>query len=250
MMFTKIGHNAAECKNPRKIDRSAMNELKTEEAWAGLVKAVKERDIDDVKEAVQVYVKSQPDLTYVDLEKALREQEQALYLIAVKKEALLTSLTNMDLQGNLDREYTVTYRFDDKPARPRERNIWPKDGAENLKRLENAGEVVDRGIPKCTNCGELGHISKHCTQEKNEAERVVIKCYNCDKEGHRIRDCRSTTWLTDCVKKNEFTDTNIQGTEARVDKFACKNCGKGGHKAADCKLHPVFIYRMEPRLTW
>ena len=95
----------------------------------------------------------------------------------------------MDFQGNLDKTYTVAYRFDFKPARPREADAWPKSIEENQERLKDAGEVVTRGLDKCTNCSELGHAAKHCPQEKQERERVVIRCFNCNEEGHRIRDC-------------------------------------------------------------
>jgi hypothetical protein len=33
--------------------------------------------------------------------------------------------------------------------RPKERANWPKDAAENLKRLKDAGDVVSRGLVKC-----------------------------------------------------------------------------------------------------
>ena len=195
--------------------------MAAEDAWKSLVSAVEICDMDDVKDAVQQYVKACPDTTYLDLDKAFRAQDVALYLVATKKD-LLQTMTNMDFQGNLDKTYTVSYRFDFKPARPREADAWPKSIEENQERLKDAGEVVNRGLHKCSNCDELGHIAKHCPQEKQERERVVVKCFNCGEEGHRIRDC----------------------PEPRQDRFACKNCGKSGHKAADCKsrLHPLTIY--------
>jgi hypothetical protein len=60
----------------------------------------------------------------------------------------------------------------------------------------DAGEPVDRGIPKCSNCDQLGHISKSCPEEKQEnADRAEVKCFNCDEVGHRVRDCGSTSSL-------------------------------------------------------
>ncbi|RYP19494.1 hypothetical protein DL765_003334 [Monosporascus sp. GIB2] len=205
------GHHASECKAARKLDRSNVEDVQAEVAWKKLTAAIKEQDMDDVKDAVQQYVKAIPEMTYVDLEEAFRSQGMGLHLIAIKK-SVLSTYTKMDLQGNLDKTYAVTYRFDDKPARPREAEAWPKSPEENLERLKDAGEVVTRGLPKCGNCGEIGHISKRCPQEKQMAERVVIKCFNCGEEGHRMRDC----------------------TQPRNDRFACKNCGKPGHKVADC----------------
>jgi hypothetical protein len=163
-----------------------------EDAWAMIRKGAAERDSDDVKEAVQIYIKASPDTTYPELEQAFRKQGIGLHLIALEKTSLAMTLTNMDLQGNMDKKYTVSYRFSNKPARPREAEGWPTP-EENIERLADAGDVVDRGLSKCNNCNELGHTSRSCPQEKMEnADRVVIKCFNCDSEGHRVRDCEFT----------------------------------------------------------
>ncbi|KAI1422933.1 hypothetical protein F5Y12DRAFT_569874 [Xylaria sp. FL1777] len=145
--------------------------------------------MDDVKEAIQQYIKACPESTYVELETAFRSQKIGIYLIAMESQSMMSTLTNMDLQGNLDKKYRVNYRFNPQPARPREREFWPSDEKENLLRLGDAGEPVSRGLTKCTNCSELGHVSKNCPQEKIEKERVVIMCFNCNEPGHRIRDC-------------------------------------------------------------
>jgi hypothetical protein len=177
--------------------------MSPDDAWEEIKAAVKDRELDDAKAAVQTYLKAAPDTTYVQLEEAFRNQDVGLFLIAIEKPYLATTMTNMDLQGNMDKKYTVTYRFSPTAPRPREREVWPKTPEKNMERLKDAGEVVDRGLPKCNNCNELGHISKQCTEEKRETNTVtVIKCYNCDGEGHRVRDCPTP----------------------RVDKFACKNC--------------------------
>lgn len=150
--------------------------------------AVKGRDIDDVKEAIQIYVKSSPETTYAELERAFRNQDVPLWLIAIEK-PLVSTLTNMDLQGNLGKKHTVTYRFQWNPPRPRDRELWPKDVDENIERLKDAGEVVHGGLPKCHNCEEIGHVAKSCPQEKIEkANAVEIVCYNCNETGHRVRD--------------------------------------------------------------
>lgn len=186
--------------------------------------------MDDVKIAVQQYVKSCPDTTYLSLEQAFRQQDIGLYFIAIEK-PIMATMTNMDFQGNLDKTYTVTYRFDSRAARPREVPSWPKSPEENEERLKDAGEVVTRGLPKCSNCEQLGHISKNCDQEKMEKERVIIKCFNCDEEGHRIRDCMFTISAPFLAS---HTDPNL-GPKERYDPFACKNCKEPGHKAADCE---------------
>lgn len=187
----RLGHLATECKNPRKVDRSHIEEVDAEVAWNRISEAVQERDIDDVKEAIQQYVKACPETTYADLETAFRSQDIGVYLIAMESQSMISTLTNMDLQGNLNKKYRINYRFDSKPTRPRERELWPSV-EENLERLTDAGDPVSRGLSKCTNCSELGHIAKNCPQEKMEKERVVIMCFNCNEPGHRIRDCEYT----------------------------------------------------------
>ena len=94
----------------------------------------------------------------------------------------------MDFQGNLDKKFSVTWRWSDKPARPKEKDSWPSP-EENAERLQDAGEPVDRGIVKCSNCEQLGHMKAKCPEEPNEVDRPVVKCYNCDGIGHRVRDC-------------------------------------------------------------
>ncbi|KAK5660074.1 hypothetical protein OQA88_13543 [Cercophora sp. LCS_1] len=207
------GHVAKDCKAPRKIDRSGVPEKTVEEAWEMIVAAVKEKDVDDIKDAIQVYAKASPATTYADLEAAFRSQNVPLWLIAIDKPHKLPTFTHMDLQGNCDRKYNATYRFQDAPTRPAEREIWPKTPEENVDRLKDAGIVVDRGIPKCSNCDEFGHISKSCPQEKKMVETIKeAKCFHCDSTGHRVRDCPNP----------------------RIDKWACRNCGQSGHNAKDC----------------
>jgi hypothetical protein len=158
-------------------------------AWGKICKAVNAEDMDDVKDAVQQYIKACPGTNYVALEGAFRNQDIGLYLIAMENPNLLVTYTNMDLQGNLGKKFQVHYRFSPNPARPRERESWPSSPEENTKRLEDAGEPVDRGLTKCSNCGELGHIAKSCPQEKMEKERIVVTCFNCQETGHRVREC-------------------------------------------------------------
>jgi hypothetical protein len=178
------------CKNARKVDREHIPVMSTEEAWTAIKRAVKERDIDNAKEAIQAYVKSSPEATYAELERAFRAQDVGIWLIAIEK-PLASTFTNMDLQGNLGKKYTVTYRFQWNPPRPRDRDVWPKDVDENIERLGDAGEVVYGGLPKCRNCDEIGHIAKSCPQDQLEKPSTFeITCFNCGETGHRVRDCK------------------------------------------------------------
>jgi hypothetical protein len=153
-----IGHAIVECKNPRLIDRSNIPNVMPDVAWEELkaAAAADERDLDDIKEAVAKYLKALPDTTYVLLEQAFRAQGINVYIIALERELAIT-YTNMDLQGNLDRKYTISYRLSDKAKRPKEAAGWPATPEENLERLKDAGEPIDRGISRCGNCSKLGH---------------------------------------------------------------------------------------------
>lgn len=211
------GHMRKNCENARKINRDHVATVDPDEAWKKLKQAVSERDVDDAKEAVQEYVKAlEGNITYRELQEALIQHDIGLWLIATER-PLISIFTNMNLQGDMGKKYTVSYRFSEKPDRPREIEGWPQDRAEILSRLDDAGEVVDKGVPLCFNCKELGHSSKYCEQEKVErTDAPKISCYNCGGDGHRVRDC----------------------PEPRVDKFACKNCGKSGHKISECEEPP------------
>ncbi|KAL4725362.1 hypothetical protein ACLX1H_007509 [Fusarium chlamydosporum] len=184
------GHFRKHCEKPRKINRDHIADVTPEVAWEKIKQAVAERDVDDAKEAVNEYVKAvHGEVTYRELQESLIEQEIGLWLIPTER-TLIQVFTNMDLQGNIDKKYTISYRFVEKADRPREIEGWPKDRAELLERLNDAGEVVDRGVPLCTNCKELGHTSKFCTQEKMErTDAPKISCFNCGADGHRVRDC-------------------------------------------------------------
>ncbi len=100
------------------MDRSDVPDVTSDEALNLIREAVAERDAHDAKAAVQMYVKNCPDITYPELEKLFRSSDIGLYLIGVEKEHIIATLTNMDLQGNLDKTFTVTYRFSKVAPRP------------------------------------------------------------------------------------------------------------------------------------
>lgn len=180
-----------DCQNARVINRDHIADVHPDEALAKIKTACAERDVDDAKEAVQEYVKSVGgDVTYRQLQTMFVDNGIKLWLIAAERR-LVNVFTNMDLQGHTGKKYSISYRFSEKPERPREAESFPKSREELLERLDDAGEVVDSGLRKCHNCGELGHSSKFCTQEKVEkAAAPAITCHNCGGDGHRIRDCK------------------------------------------------------------
>ena len=87
------GHGAFKCKNPRKIDRSKLPDVEPADCWAKIKEAVADRDLEDLKEAIQIFLKAVPETTYAELEKAFRAQNIAIYLICIEKE-LQPTFTN------------------------------------------------------------------------------------------------------------------------------------------------------------
>lgn len=98
-----------------------------------------------------MYVKALPRTTYLELEGAFRSNLMNTHIIASEKE-ITDTFTLMDLQGNLDRKYTVGFFLSDKPQRNKMLAGWPESAEQNLERLAHAGIPVDRKIPKCMNC--------------------------------------------------------------------------------------------------
>lgn len=152
--------------------------IPAEQAWDEMKAASDERDLDDFRDAVAKYLKAVPETTYPQLESAFRTQGFNVYLIAMQKEDMSANFTNMDIQGNLGKTFTISYRLSDKHQRPKEKEAWPATPAENLERLEDAGVSVNRGVDKCSNCDELGHTKRSCPEEKVETDRAMVKCFN------------------------------------------------------------------------
>ncbi|KAL8746666.1 MAG: hypothetical protein Q9190_001355 [Brigantiaea leucoxantha] len=192
-------------KNNKAFDLSSIETLSIEDAWDKLIKAgieaVETRDLDEFREAVNVYHKAVPELSYLELERALRTNEIAIYLIATDKRMMDTQ-TLVNLAGKLDCRYQVGYYFKKTPRSAMMAESWPANDEENHERLKDAGVPIDRGIPKCLRCKEMGHTSKSCSEEVAATEKIVVKCLNCEEEGHRVRDC----------------------PKVRPDRFACRKC--------------------------
>ncbi|KAJ5848472.1 hypothetical protein N7455_012429 [Penicillium solitum] len=205
------GHKTMECKENRKFDLNRVADMLPHEGWAAMKKASDERDLDDFREALKIYSKAVPHATWADIERKMREDDFNIYIIAMDAE-VDDVMSLIDLQGVLDREFVVGFFFSPKASRGHLRERWPANAEENLERMNNAGILYERKMPKCLNCGELGHISRSCKEERTENERVEIKCSNCDGVGHRVRDCR----------------------QQRKNKHACRNCGSMEHIASDC----------------
>lgn len=69
--------------------------------------------------------------------------------------------TLIDLQGQLDRTYVVSFFFGLEPRRVQLKERWPASVEENLERLADSGFGHDRMIPKCRNCGGTYTATPH-----------------------------------------------------------------------------------------
>src|SRR5271170_785961 len=135
------------------IDRTKIPDKTEKEAYAMLKQASDLRDLDGFKEAVEVLSKACPDLTYPRLEKEFRKRNFTIYLIALEKDHGDT-ITNVNMQGEVERKYTISYHLSEKPQRPAMKKRWPKTPNENLERLADAGILIDRGVEKCNNVSD------------------------------------------------------------------------------------------------
>lgn len=182
-----------------------------------LKEASDEIEVGDFREAVQVLAKAlNGNLSYGQLEKECRKRKFNIHVIGLKKE-VAKAYTNVDLEGNIGRTYTVGYFTSASCPRPVLMPLWPSNVVDNLKRLEDAGVPMERGVPICGNCNSLGHVRKDCPEEKNVFEGVKVMCALCDMPGHRVRDCK-------------------QERPQRKERAprTCKICGNEDHIAKDC----------------
>ncbi|KAH0845541.1 putative zinc knuckle transcription factor (CnjB) [Fonsecaea pedrosoi] len=248
------GHEALKCTNPKFVDNTRVADKTEGEAWALLKEASDDRDIVDFKEALQILSKAAPGYTYPMLEKEFRKRGFNIYLIAMEKD-LGDTWTNVNLQGEIEKKYAISYFTSDKPQRPTLLDRWPSSPEDNLARLADAGIPLDRGVDKCNNCGKIGHITKRCPEERIASVQPTVTCYLCGEEGHRVRDCgqerkhgarackicESEEHLAkDCPNKEQRTCRNC-GEEDHMardcptrEKRTCRNCGDEDHLARDC----------------
>ncbi|KAG9719464.1 hypothetical protein KCU59_g18027, partial [Aureobasidium melanogenum] len=242
------GHTAAACTEKYNIypDGLAFTD-DADKAWDNLVLADMNGDVDDFYRAFWVYCKVAPELTLVQLEECFRETGFKWYLIAKEQSVPSPVHTNVDLQGNSDKKYQVSFQKTAKPRRAILAEGWPKTLEENLERLHDAGFPMDNLKPYCTNCEESGHSMKTCPQEKQVVEKPKVTCSNCNTDGHYVRDCpepravRGGSGDVECKHCGESGHFVKDCPTKPAEK--CRNCQEEGHRASDCTNERVMICR-------
>lgn len=152
----KEGHVTSECTAARAVNFAGIEDKTDEEAWDMLIAADNDRDLDDFKTALRTYAKAlklnNVPVSLAQIEKTLRDEKRNVYLIAIEKE-VSDVMTSVNFEGKLDCKYVLGFYFSDKPKRKMAVEGWPADAEDNFARLEDAGFVEDRRVPKCDNCG-------------------------------------------------------------------------------------------------
>lgn len=110
-----------------------------------------------------------------------RQADMNTHLIA-KKQEIPGTFTIVDLQGNVGREFVVSFQFTEKPRRAKFAEGWPSSKEENLERLKNSGLPVESGVPKCRNCDrKLSFLCTrltmfvNCLQSSATSPRAVLR---------------------------------------------------------------------------
>jgi hypothetical protein len=92
--------------------------------------------------------------------------------------------------------------------------------------LANAGEQVDRGVPKRSNCDQLGHTKKDCTNPKRPPLVMAVEDKMTEPATGRFND--TATGDTHGHGGDEGTDT-FGGGSGRQNDGACSNCCEQGY---------------------
>ena len=108
---------------------------------------------------------------------------------------------------------------------------------------DNVQGERDFSDAKCYNCGQQGHISKNCTEERKNVQEKT--CYNCGQAGHLSRDCqeqrvnrgrgydeRPATKCYTCGETGHMSRECPQSS--RPKGRTCYNCGSAEHMAREC----------------
>lgn len=102
----------------------------------------------------------------------------------------------------------------------------------------NFGEEYSSRVITCYECGETGHIARHCPGIGGRYKGFV--CHSCGEDGHIARHCKDKrtrhqrTVCYACGKEGHIA-RNCGGHRPESLRIVCFSCGKRGHKARRCQ---------------
>ena len=125
-------------------------------------------------------------------------------------------------------EYFLSKGYDNQPTRCKDCRSAKKASHNNSR----GGFRNNNGPRTCYNCGQEGHVSSACTNERQERQErperstytrnTVARgtCFNCGQDGHMSSACPNK-------------DSNDSGRRAGRP-VSCYNCGQAGHRSNEC----------------
>ncbi|CBF74632.1 hypothetical protein AN4133.2 [Aspergillus nidulans FGSC A4] len=168
-----VNKRTSNCTENRKFGLNRIPDMLPERAWELLRKASYDRDLEGFREGLKIYSKAVPNATFADIEEKMRAESFNIYLIAMERQTS-DCISLISLQGKLNCTYIVGLFYSPRPQRANLRECWPPSVEENIERLRDASLPYERQIPKCSNCGEMGHSSRSCKEERVVIERVEV----------------------------------------------------------------------------
>lgn len=173
----EIGHASKDCTQARKarptkplIDWSHHPEMSSEEAWQLLKNVDSGRDLDEIKEAFEVYAKNTPEATFQSIEQKLREEGCLTHLVGLRKD-LPQNMTNIDLQTVIDKEFAIGFQLSRRTRRSKmNEGMMAETYEENFERLGNCGYTVRSPIPVCFHVRAFSFQGLSCADNLVSAE--------------------------------------------------------------------------------
>lgn len=133
-----------------------------------------------------------------------------------------TSYTNDLLKEDNEQDQSILPSTSKDKEANEEGEIEVKEEDNNKPRTNLNRYFLINNSVKCHNCNEIGHISKHCPNEK------LLICNRCNKEGHTSYNCPAIK----CFRCNKIG--HKAGDCSELTNIKCDYCGAVGHKAKDC----------------
>ncbi|KAJ3042132.1 hypothetical protein HK097_002111 [Rhizophlyctis rosea] len=250
-------HYSSQCPGVALASREKAPPERLEQIWNAVVEADKENDFEEIKANLLDYALNDPDLTWVDIEKKLREADLKTHIIAEPRSLPPSKeLANNQNEGN--KRYEVVFVRNARvlklkikvhrplPLTPIAASLTnapstslpqsEEDTAKNLEHLAEAGIIRERqringkyDLPDWAMAG--------LSMEQIASARGG--CVRCGAEDHRVKECtqeRPESKIGECFKCGEkgHSFRKCPNPDEKRMQIGCRRCGKEGHKIGDC----------------